>query len=93
VLYSSYVPCSGKLEAGTYALNANKGKKERIGRLMLMHANNREDIKAAFAGDIVAIGGLKEVVTGERLCLCACRVWGWRGGGGAMLSAMWPLVD
>jgi len=59
---------SGKLEAGTYALNANKGKKERIGRLMLMHANNREDIKAAFAGDIVAIGGLKEVITGETLC-------------------------
>jgi elongation factor G len=59
---------SGKLEAGTYAMNANKGKKERIGRLMLMHANNREDIKAAFAGDIVAIGGLKEVITGETLC-------------------------
>jgi elongation factor G len=59
---------SGKLEAGTYALNANKGKKERIGRLMLMHANNREDIKAAYAGDIVAIGGLKEVITGETLC-------------------------
>jgi len=56
---------SGKLEAGTYALNSNKGKKERIGRLMLMHANNREDIKEAFAGDIVAIGGLKDVVTGE----------------------------
>jgi hypothetical protein len=50
---------TGILEAGTYALNANKGKKERIGRLMLMHANNREDIKYAFAGDIVAIGGLK----------------------------------
>lgn len=50
---------SGKLEAGTYALNSNKGKKERIGRLMLMHANNREDIKTAFTGDIIAIGGLK----------------------------------
>eukprot|EP00877_Chromochloris_zofingiensis_P006859 jgi/Chrzof1/2426/Cz11g15050.t1 len=59
---------SGKLEAGSYALNANKGKKERIGRVMLMHANNREDIKTAFAGDIVAIGGLKDVVTGETLC-------------------------
>ncbi|KAF6266369.1 chloroplast elongation factor G [Scenedesmus sp. NREL 46B-D3] len=59
---------SGKLEAGSYALNANKGKKERIGRLMMMHANNREDVKAAFAGDIVAIGGLKEVITGETLC-------------------------
>eukprot|EP00775_Hariotina_reticulata_P007518 gene7518-7729_t len=44
------------------------GKKERIGRLMMMHANNREDIKSAYAGDIVAIGGLKEVITGETLC-------------------------
>lgn len=59
---------AGKLEAGTYALNPSKGKKERIGRLMLMHANNREDIKTAYAGDIVAIGGLKDVVTGETLC-------------------------
>ncbi|KAG2435033.1 hypothetical protein HYH02_012030 [Chlamydomonas schloesseri] len=59
---------SGVLEAGSYALNSNKNKKERIGRLMMMHANNREDIKAAFAGDIVAIGGLKDVVTGETLC-------------------------
>jgi len=59
---------SGKLETGSYALNANKGKKERIGRMMLMHANNREDIKAAYAGDIVAIGGLKDVITGETLC-------------------------
>jgi elongation factor G len=58
---------SGKMEAGTYVLNANKGKKERVGRLMLMHANNREDIKTAYAGDIVAIGGLKEVITGETL--------------------------
>jgi elongation factor G len=40
--------CAGTLEAGTYALNGNKGKKERIGRLMLMHANNREDIKVCF---------------------------------------------
>jgi translation elongation factor EF-G len=83
------VLCSGTLTAGTYALNANKGKKERIGRLMLMHANNREDIKAAFAGDIVAIGGLKEVVTGEWLGLHA---FGAGGGGGdwgqaAVLSA------
>ena len=52
-------PRSGKLETGTYALNANKGKKERIGRIMIMHANNREDVKNAFAGDIIAIGGLK----------------------------------
>ncbi|KAI8468230.1 MAG: chloroplast elongation factor G [Monoraphidium minutum] len=59
---------SGKLEAGTYALNSNKGKKERIGRIMVMHANNREDVKTAFAGDIIAIGGLKDVITGETLC-------------------------
>jgi hypothetical protein len=50
---------SGKLESGSYALNSNKNKKERIGRLMIMHANNREDIKTAYAGDIIAIGGLK----------------------------------
>ncbi len=61
------VGCAGVLEAGSYALNSNKGKKERIGRLMLMHANNREDIKTAFAGDIVAIGGLKDIVTGTCL--------------------------
>lgn len=59
---------SGTLEAGSYVLNGNKGKKERVGRLMLMHANNREDIKMGFAGDIVAIGGLKDVITGETLC-------------------------
>jgi elongation factor G len=59
---------SGKLESGSYALNSNKGKKERIGRLMVMHANNREDVKTAFAGDIIAIGGLKDVITGETLC-------------------------
>ena len=59
---------SGVLEAGTYALNAAKGKKERIGRLVEMHANSREDIKVARAGDIVAVGGLKDVVTGDTLC-------------------------
>jgi elongation factor G len=59
---------SGVLEAGTYALNAAKGKKERIGRLVEMHANSREDIKEARAGDIVAVGGLKDVVTGDTLC-------------------------
>ena len=59
---------SGTIEAGTYVLNANKGKKERVGRLLEMHANSREDIKAARAGDIVAIGGLKDVITGETLC-------------------------
>ena len=64
---------SGILEAGTFALNPGKGKKERIGRLMLMHANSREDVKIAFAGDIVAIGGLKDVVTGERHLFLAFR--------------------
>lgn len=59
---------SGTLEAGSYALNAAKGKKERIGRLVEMHANSREDIKIARAGDIVAVGGLKDVVTGDTLC-------------------------
>eukprot|EP00891_Asterochloris_glomerata_P006841 jgi/Astpho2/6841/e_gw1.00105.13.1_t len=59
---------SGILEQGTYALNSNKGKRERIGRIQLMHANNREDIKIARAGDIVALGGLKDVITGETLC-------------------------
>ena len=59
---------SGTIEAGTYVLNANKGKKERVGRLLEMHANSREDIKAARAGDIIAIGGLKDVITGETLC-------------------------
>jgi elongation factor G len=59
---------SGTLEAGTYALCAAKGKKERIGRLMEMHANSREDVKMARAGDIVAVAGLKDVVTGDTLC-------------------------
>lgn len=59
---------SGKLSAGTYALNSNKGKKERIGRLLEMHANSREDVKVAVAGDIIALAGLKDTVTGETLC-------------------------
>lgn len=58
---------SGKLAAGSYVLNANKGKKERIGRLLEMHANSREDVKVALAGDIVALAGLKDTVTGETL--------------------------
>ncbi|MCL7029968.1 hypothetical protein MKW94_019416 [Papaver nudicaule] len=58
---------SGKLSAGSYVLNANKGKKERIGRLLEMHANSREDVKVALAGDIVAIAGLKDTITGETL--------------------------
>jgi elongation factor G len=59
---------SGKLSAGSYVMNANKGKKERIGRLLEMHANSREDVKVALTGDIVALAGLKDTITGETLC-------------------------
>ncbi|KAL8539724.1 hypothetical protein ACS0TY_001367 [Phlomoides rotata] len=58
---------SGKLDSGSYVLNANKGKKERIGRLLEMHANSREDVKVALTGDIVALAGLKDTITGETL--------------------------
>jgi elongation factor G len=59
---------SGKLESGTGVMNSTKERKERVGRMLLMHANNREDIKEAFSGDIVALAGLKEVRTGDTLC-------------------------
>jgi elongation factor G len=59
---------SGKVESGAGVLNSTREKKERVGRMLLMHANNREDIKEAFAGDIVALAGLKEVRTGDTLC-------------------------
>ena len=59
---------SGKLEAGTAVLNANKDKKERLGRILQMHANHREDIDIVYAGDIAAAVGLKDVTTGETLC-------------------------
>ncbi|BBE33637.1 elongation factor G [Sphingosinicella microcystinivorans] len=59
---------SGKLEGSSTVLNSVKDKKEKIGRMLLMHANEREDIKEAYAGDIVALVGLKEVTTGETLC-------------------------
>ena len=59
---------SGHLESGTTVLNSTKDKKERIGRMLLMHANNREDIKEAYAGDIIALAGLKETRTGDTLC-------------------------
>jgi elongation factor G len=59
---------SGKLDAGSYVLNSTKDKKERIGRMLLMHANNREEIKEAHAGDIVALVGLKDTITGDTLC-------------------------
>ncbi|NNM72559.1 elongation factor G [Enterovirga aerilata] len=59
---------SGKVESGASILNSTREKKERVGRMLLMHANNREDIKEAFAGDIVALAGLKDVRTGDTLC-------------------------
>ncbi len=59
---------SGKIEAGVSVLNSVKDKRERVGRMLLMHANNREDIKEAFAGDIVAFASLKETLTGDTLC-------------------------
>jgi elongation factor G len=59
---------SGTLQSGTGVINSTKDRKERIGRMLLMHANNREDIKEAYAGDIVALAGLKEVRTGDTLC-------------------------
>ena len=59
---------SGVLNSGTGVLNSVKDSKERVGRMLLMHANHREDIKEARAGDIVAIAGLKNVTTGDTLC-------------------------
>lgn len=59
---------SGTLESGTGVLNSVKDRKERIGRMLLMHANNREEIKVATAGDIVALVGLKDTTTGDTLC-------------------------
>ena len=59
---------SGKLEAGTQLLNTVKGKKERAGRMLQMHSNSREEIKEAYAGDIIAIVGLKDTTTGDTLC-------------------------
>jgi elongation factor G len=59
---------SGKVESGTTLVNTVKDKKERIGRMLLMHANHREDIKEAYTGDIVALAGLKDVTTGDTLC-------------------------
>lgn len=59
---------SGKLSAGSYIYNSSKNVKERVGRLLLMHANQREEIKEAYAGEIVAIVGLKDTGTGDTLC-------------------------
>ena len=59
---------SGKLETGMGLLNTTRDRKERVGRMLLMHSNNREDIKEAYAGDIVALAGLKDTRTGDTLC-------------------------
>ena len=59
---------SGHLEAGSYVVNSTKDKKERVGRLIKMHANNREEIKEIFAGDICATVGLKYTTTGDTMC-------------------------
>lgn len=59
---------SGTLKAGSYVLNSTKGKKERIGRILRMHANHREEIDAVYTGDIAAAVGLKDTTTGDTLC-------------------------
>ena len=59
---------SGKLEAGQQLLNSPRDRKERVGRMLLMHANHREDTKEAYAGDIIALAGLKDARTGDTLC-------------------------
>ncbi|HHY77971.1 MAG TPA: elongation factor G [Clostridiales bacterium] len=60
---------SGKVESGTTIYNSTKGKRERLGRIVLMHANHREDVKEVFTGDIAAAIGLKDVSTGDTLCI------------------------
>jgi elongation factor G len=59
---------SGQLKKGDQMMNSTKGKRERVGRMMMMHAINREEIDEAFAGDIIALAGLKETTTGDTLC-------------------------
>ena len=59
---------SGTLNKGGNMLNSTKGKQERVGRMMMMHSNNREEIDEAFAGDIIALAGLKDTTTGDTLC-------------------------
>jgi elongation factor G len=59
---------SGKVTSGESLLNSTRDKRERVGRMLLMHANNREDIKEVYAGDIVALAGLKDTRTGDTLC-------------------------
>ena len=59
---------SGKLVSGSYVYNSNRDKRERVGRMLLMHSNNREEIKEASAGDIITLVGMKETITGDTLC-------------------------
>jgi len=59
---------SGVLQAGSYVYNATKGRKERIGRILRMHANHREEVKEAYSGDIIAVVGLRDTTTGDTLC-------------------------
>ncbi|MEQ1789896.1 MAG: elongation factor G [Rickettsiales bacterium] len=65
---------SGKLESGSYVQNTIKDNRERVGRMLLMHANSREDVKIAYAGDIVALAGLKNTTTGDTLCDVSAQV-------------------
>ena len=65
---------SGVLKSGVTIYNATREKKERVGRMLLMHANNREDVKECYAGDIVAIAGLKTTSTGDTLCEVGCDI-------------------
>ncbi len=60
---------SGTLKSGSYVLNSTKDNKERVGRIMKMHANKREDVEEAYAGEIVAVAGLKQVTTGDTICV------------------------
>ena len=59
---------SGTLNSGSYVFNSTKGKRERIGRILQMHANHREEIEDVYAGDIAAAVGLKDTRTGDTLC-------------------------
>ena len=65
---------SGKMETASQVLNSVKDKKEKVGRMLLMHANDREDIQEAFSGDIVALAGLKDTTTGDTLCSMAAPI-------------------
>jgi len=60
-----FVFCSGVVSSGSTVLNSVKGKQERVGRMLEMHANARTDVKEARAGDIIAVVGLKDTITGE----------------------------